>query len=328
VIDALPYPEWKRLEDLYHLIRTGGFRPLEAKEIIEFGKLYRRATTELSFHRRHEADPERLAYLNDLVGRCYPFVYVAPRRPWPSVGRFFSTDFPCTLRRNLLWVLLATLITLIPATIGYVLTLNDRTFAAQVLPKDLVYDQTQIERHHTSTDWLKEGDRPSTSSFIMANNIKVSILAFSGGMTAGIVTLLILLQNGLMLGVIGAVVQLDGGNTALNFWAFVAPHGVLELPAIFIAGGAGLILAYAIINPKGVPRAVALRAAGREAITLMLGVAAMLVVAGTIEGFFSPIPPNQMPPSIKYLFAGVVAFLFVSYIALAGRFNTERKVGP
>jgi uncharacterized membrane protein SpoIIM required for sporulation len=323
--DVATFPEWQRLEELYAAITAEGFGKLEAAQLIEFGRLYRRAATELSFHRRHQADPARLTYLNDLLGRCYPYVYAAPRKPLPNIARFFAVDFPRAMRRHFLWVLLATAIALVPAAVGYVLTLHNREIAAQVLPRELVNDQEQVERHHKSVDWMPEEARPLISPYIMANNIKVSLLAFAGGMTAGVLTIILMVSNGLMLGVIGAVVQLDGGQTAFNFWAFVAPHGVLELPAIFISGAAGLLLAYALVHPGDVPRGVALREAGREAITLMLGVAAMLVVAGLLEGFFSPLPPAQMPGHLKYLVAAVIATLFSGYILVAGRGPDEGR---
>jgi uncharacterized membrane protein SpoIIM required for sporulation len=156
--------------------------------------------------------------------------------------------------------------------------------------------------------------RPIASSGIMTNNIMVSIFAFSAGVLGGVLTLFVLFYNGLLLGTIAAAVEQR--NVALGFWAFVAPHGVIELPAIFIAGGAGLLLGYAVINPGDLPRRVALRQAGGEAIKLVMGVAAMLVVAGVIEGFFSP---ALLPEALKFSLAALLALGLVAYLALAGR---------
>lgn len=317
------YPEWKRLSDLLEIIATGGFDRLEAEEIVEFGKLYRRAAAELSFQRSHEVDPEKLAFLNDLLGRCYPFVYTAPRRPWPSLRRFFLADFPRAVRQHFGWILLATLVSLIPAAIGFWLTWFDRAIAYQVLPAEFLAGiEEQIHRHHTPHDWMKALERAPTASFIMTNNIRVALLAFAGGMTAGVVTLGLLITNGVMLGIIAAGVAADGPSTAMSFWAFVAPHGVLELPAIFISGGAGLLMAYAILNPGIHPRRVALRLAGAEALKLMLGVAAMLVVAGLIEGFFSPLPINE---AYKFTAATIIAALALCYFLFAGHAPAEPR---
>lgn len=311
------FPEWNRLEQLLDAIKQRGVARLPAEEIIEFGQLYRRAAAELSLNQTHEANIERLNYLNDLVGRCYPHVYTAKRSPLPSVLRFFTSDFPRTLRRYSLFLLLATAISLLPAIIGFAITQHDRAIADQVLPADLLESsQAVAQRHHKKQDWLPKEERPTASSAIMTNNIRVSIGAFAGGMTAGIVTILMLIYNGLMLGIVAAAVYQDGFATAWNFWAFVAPHGVIELTAIFIAGAAGLMLAWAIINPGELPRRLAIREMGKPAITLVLGVASMLVVAGLIEGFFSPM---NIAEEIKYLVAAVEGLLLLSYIMLAGR---------
>lgn len=314
---ARDYPEWERLQAILAVIGRQGCGALQAAELIEFGKLYRRAATELAFQRAHGADAARLAFLNDLVGRCYPHVYVAPHTPWPSVARFFTTDFPCAIRRHLGWILLATLAALIPAAIGFLLTWHDRTLADQILPAQLMEMLDPLaERHHTASEWASVMHSPEMMGRIITNNVQISIMAFGGGMTAGIFTLYLLIFNGLMLGVIGAAVALDGASTMLNFWAFVAPHGVFELTAIFISGGAGLLLAYAIINPGEVPRATALKRAGREALLLMLGVAAMLVLAGTVESWYSP---RNVPEADKLLVAALEATLLTAYFALAGR---------
>jgi len=242
------------------------------------------------------------------------------------VGRFFTVDFPRAIRRHLLWVLLATMISLVPGAIGFGLTWHDRAVADQVLPADLMSMlDPVVQRHQRPKDWLPALERAPASGFIMTNNIRIAITSFAGGMTAGLLTVFLMIFNGIMLGVIAAAVSLDSPTTALNFWAFVAPHGVLELTAIFISGGAGFVLAYAIVNPGEVPRRVALKTAGKEALKLMLGVAAMLVVAGLIEAFFSPL---NIPEQIKLTVAAIEAFLMLAYFALAGRRAKEVKETP
>ena len=320
------FTEWRRLEELLVIIKDRSIERLAPDEILEFGRLYRQAAAELSYHRTHEADQEQLVYLNDLVGRCYPYVYAAPRRPWPSARRFFCADFPVAFRRHFVWILLAFIISMIPAIIGYIITVNDRAVADEVFSKELLTSSQRVaERHHTAKDWMPLGQRPYMSGFVMQNNLRVTITAFAGGMTAGIVTIIIMITNGLMLGVSAAVVGMDGMATALNFWAFVAPHGVFELTAIFISGGAGLLLAYALLNPGEVPRRIALREAGKEAFKLILGVVSMLVIAGLLEGLFSPMPIKE---EIKFTVAGVEAILLFSYFIFAGRRKQQEQGTP
>jgi uncharacterized membrane protein SpoIIM required for sporulation len=140
----------------------------------------------------------------------------------------------------------------------------------------------------------------------MMNNILVSFGAVAGGITAGLYTIYLLVFNGLLIGAIGALVGQN--NLAYPFWAFVFPHGALELPAIFLAGGSGLLLARAILFPGQYRRLDALKFYGSLAVQLVFGIVPMLIFAGLIEGFFSPNP--VIPDPIKYL-AGMGLFVLL-----------------
>jgi uncharacterized membrane protein SpoIIM required for sporulation len=154
------------------------------------------------------------------------------------------------------------------------------------------------------------GIEPLASSNIMINNIRVSFGAVAGGITAGAYTIFLMAFNGLH---IGAVATLVGqNNLAYPFWAFVFPHGSLELPAIFLAGGAGLLIGRGILFPGHYRRVDAIKVYGSQAAQLVFGIVPMLIIAGIIEGFFSPSP--LVPDLIKYV-AGVGLFtLLVLYV--------------
>src|SRR5690606_34607252 len=133
------------------------------------------------------------------------------------------------------------------------------------------------------------------SSKILTNNLAVSFAAFAMGMTAGVGTAWMMLFNGLLMGVVSVACVRAGLGVSL--WSFVAPHGALELPAIFIAGGAGLLLGRALVNPGTLPRRDALRLRGGAAVRLVLGVIPLLIIAGVIEGFVSPV---DVPAIVKF----------------------------
>ena len=127
--------------------------------------------------------------------------------------------------------------------------------------------------------------------------------------TGGIYTVYLLAFNGLSIGAIATLVGQN--NLAYPFWAFVLPHGSLELPAIFFAGGAGLLLARAILFPGKYRRVDALKLYGSQAVQLVYGIVPMLIIAGTIEGFFSPSP--AIPSLLKYLVGIGLFVLLVMY---------------
>jgi uncharacterized membrane protein SpoIIM required for sporulation len=168
-----------------------------------------------------------------------------------------------------------------------------------------------IERHEMWTHSILS-IKPQASSSIMTNNLSVAFITFALGISAGIGTLYMLFFNGLMLGVIGAACWFS--DMSIPLWSFVAPHGVLELPAIFIAGGAGLRLAQALLFPGVRSRRDALALGGSEAVKLLLGVIPMLIVAGLLEAFFSP---STAPVFLKFTAAAVLFALFAAYAFFA-----------
>ena len=148
---------------------------------------------------------------------------------------------------------------------------------------------------------------PQASSAIMTNNLAVTFTVFAAGITAGLGTLYMIVWNGVLLGVIATACH--QAHMSIKLWSFVAPHGSLELPAIIIAGGAGLRLAYGLLFPGIYSRRHSLFVAGSESVRLVSGVVPMLIVAGILEGFLSP---SAAPVWLKF----VTAFLLFTLLVL------------
>jgi uncharacterized membrane protein SpoIIM required for sporulation len=163
--------------------------------------------------------------------------------------------------------------------------------------------------------------KPLASSAILTNNLSVAFAAFAMGVTAGLGTAWMMVLNGLLIGVVGTACFRAG--LSLSLWSFVAPHGSLELPAIFIAGGAGLILGRGLLDPGTLPRREALAQSGSRAIRLLLGVIPMLIIAGAIEGFISPV---ALPPAPKFVIGAALLVLLALYLTRAGRLPTTALV--
>jgi uncharacterized membrane protein SpoIIM required for sporulation len=185
------------------------------------------------------------------------------------------------------------------------MTLHNPAFQFQVLGPEMV---STIEHHKMWTHSVV-AIKPIASSTILTNNLSVTFLTFAAGITAGIGTLYMVFFNGLLLGVVGAACWLN--QMSLQLWSFVAPHGVLELPSIFIAGGAGLKIAQGLLFPGVLSRKDSLRLAGSEAVQLLLGTIPMLVIAGILEGFFSP---TAETPLLKFSVAAGLFVLLVLYL--------------
>jgi uncharacterized membrane protein SpoIIM required for sporulation len=165
-----------------------------------------------------------------------------------------------------------------------------------------------IDRHEMWTHSIV-GIKPVASSTIMTNNLGVAFTTFAAGITGGLGTIYMMIFNGLLIGVIGTACWFSG--MSLQLWSFVAPHGVLELPAIFIAGGAGLRLAYGLLFPGFLSRREALARAGTESVKLLLGVVPILMIAAVIEAFVSP---TGLAVALKFGMAAALFGLLVAYL--------------
>lgn len=306
-------PNWERLTNLLNKSQTAGLTTLSAEELTELGRLYRSATSDLAVVRRDYPSHRVVDFLNSLVARAHAAVYQNRAARGRGFLAFFTTTFPRAFRETWPYTLASFLMFLLPALVGFVVSYRDPSAGAALMPGL----EQRIEDIRNGTEWWKEintNGRAASSSFIMTNNIQVSIMAFAGGMLLGTLTLYALVQNGLMLGVLAGAAQSLG--FAGNLWGFVAAHGVIELSVIFIAGGAGLQLGWSLIRPGLLTRRAALTLAAQRAMALLLGSIPLLVVAGTIEGFISP---SSLPLALKLFVALTSGVLLYSYLILSGR---------
>ncbi len=305
---------WESLDALLGRAAKRGLRRLEPEEIKEIGRLYRAATSDLAYATGRAYDARLLGYLNRLVARAHAYVYGASATTGRErIVRFYTHTFPQEFRRSFALFALCTAITIVTAIVAYVLIRTHPGDAYSLLPQQLIPDQIKKSLHDSNFAFDPQAS-PLMSTEIITNNIRVAILAFAGCVTLGYFTLLVIAQNGLMLGGVGALFTNAGFGG--DFWVTVAPHGVIELTAIQISGAAGLLISLGIIAPGRLRRRDAIRIGAQRAGVLIAGVASMLVVAGTIEGFFSPL---RLPPGPRVAVGAVTAVLLLLYFGFAGR---------
>jgi uncharacterized membrane protein SpoIIM required for sporulation len=296
---------WRRLDELVTRARASGFSALNANELRELGQLYRQVASDLATVREDPGSIRIETHLNLLLARAHNTIYSADRSSATGVAAFLREGFPRAVRAHARHILVAALLFGLAAAVGAALTAQDPDFTVKVVGPEMA---DTIRRHEMWTHSIV-GVKPAASSAIMTNNMTVAFTTFALGITAGLGTVYMLLFNGLLIGVIGMACGLSGMSVAL--WSFVAPHGVIELPAIFIAGGAGLRLAEGLLFPGTWPRRDSLARAGREAVTLVLGCVPLLVIAGLIEAFVSP---TDLPVALKFAMAAAIAVLFAGYL--------------
>jgi uncharacterized membrane protein SpoIIM required for sporulation len=298
-------PYWSRLEELVNRSKGRGVQAFTHSELQELGLLYRQAASDLATAREDVTGRPLAEYLNQLLGRAHNLIYMGRRPGMNGLLRFYAQTYPRIFRETFPLTLLAFAITAITAIAGCAVTLHDPAFAHRLLGPEMMDTIAQRKMWTESIVTVK----PLAASSILTNNISVAFAMFALGITAGIGTIWMLTVNGLLLGVLGAATWRAG--MALQLWSFVAPHGVLELPAIFIAGGAGLEIARGMLFPGLLPRRDSLAQAGGRAAQLLLGTVPLLLVAGSIEGFISP---SAIPVPLKFLLAAVLFTALVVYL--------------
>jgi uncharacterized membrane protein SpoIIM required for sporulation len=302
-------PYWQKLETLV-ASGSAGVKSFDHGELQELSLLYRQTAADLAAIRQDPSSVHFARYLNQLMARAHNIIYAGHRAsPWAAV-HFFTREYPRVFRRNLRYVALAFSIFIVGGLLGAALTLQDPDFQLHVLRPEILQ---KIQRKEMWTDSIVSV-KPQASSWIMTNNISVSFDAYVMGITGGIEPFRIMFSNGISIGVLTVVCAMSG--MSLSLWSFVAPHGALELPAIFIAGGAGFKIAHGLLFPGMLPRRDSLAAAGREATSLVLGIVPMLIVAGTIEAFVSP---TGLAIPLKFAMSGALLVLLVVYLFGAGK---------
>lgn len=305
---------WKQLDQLLKQAETRGLKSLRASEIQTLASLYRSVTADLARARTQEVGQRLIQSLQSLVTRSYAQIYQGSRRQeWQAVREFYLWGFPDAVRRAKGPIALAVALFVGAAFVSWWLAWRDPTFLTLMVPESLI---RQVRDEQKLWTGQIVGIEPFASSSIMINNIRVSFVAVAGGITAGLLTTYLILINGILIGTIGALVGQN--NLAFPFWAFVFPHGSLELPAIFFAVAAGFLIARAILFPGRYRRVDALKHEGQLAAQLVFGIVPLLVIAGTIEGFFSPNP--MIPDLVKY---ATGTALFVALLFYLGRRKTD-----
>ncbi len=285
---------------------------------IRFPSLYRKICN-------HYAIAVSRQYSTSLVNRLHSMVIDGHNRLYRNrtffvraIVKFIVYEFPALLRRYRAHFITALLLFVLPAL---------SCGAACYLDRDVIYtimgpqQVSQFEYIYDPSNRKtgRSAERSSDSDvmmfgFYIRNNISIGFRTFAGGMLAGIGTIFFLVYNGIAIGgVSGHITGIGYGET---FWQFVSGHGPFELTAIIISGAAGLILAEKIISPKNRSRAEAVKTAAPDALKLMMGAFGMLVIAASIEAFWSSLRIEYM---YKYIFAAVAWCFVIGYLCFAGR---------
>ena len=275
---------WEQLETLLTQTKTN-IRRLSPQDLAALGRLYRSTTSDLALAQRDFPNQRVTHYLNGLVSRAHAQIYQEEPLRRRALQHFYRYEFPLLYRALLPYTSLCFGVFLIGALIAFFVTWRQPDaiyiFAGSGI-EELV---RKVEAGQLWTE-IAPSARSAASSMILTNNIRVMFLTFAGGITAGLLTLWVILSNGIHFGAIFGLLQAHGLSGGLG--EFVVAHGFIELSVIFLAGGCGLYMGDGLLRPGLLSRRTALVQRSRQSVQLILGCVPLLILAGLIEGFLSP----------------------------------------
>jgi uncharacterized membrane protein SpoIIM required for sporulation len=227
--------------------------------------------------------------------------------------RYLLVEFPVALRRNWKFFMMSLALFGVPLVLGIIIALTSEEGALQIVPAAQLqgvvdaYSQGFDEGRATGVD-------AGMAGFYVYNNVGIAFRCFATGILFGAGSIFFLVYNGLVIGTVtGYVAQAGFGG---NILTFMCGHGPFELTAIVISGAAGLRMGYALVDTGGRTRIGSLRASAPDIARMIVGAAAMLVIAAAIEGFWSP---SAAPAPVKWTFSAAFSFLVVGFLLFAGR---------
>ena len=293
--------QWGRLDTLTRKRRLTG---AESDELV---RLYQAVATDLSTVRSTAPDPATVTQLSDLLGRARNAIAGAHEPAWGDVMRFVVGSLPAALYRIRWWTVAVTTVSLVLAVIAGVWVATQPDALAALMPPS--------EREQYVEESFAQYYDPSAgfAAMVWTNNAWIAAQCIGLGIT-GAFPVYVLVTNAVMVGAIGGMMAEYGRLDV--FLSLIAPHGLLELTAVFVAGAAGLKLFWTMIDPGHRPRLRALAEEGRSLFTVAIGLVGVLAVSGLIEGF---ITGSTLPWAVK-ITIGVLALTgFWVYTLVLGR---------
>ena len=307
--------EWRRLEDILARLERGGLRRIPDADLIALPALYRTAASSLSVARETSLDAATLTYLEALVQRAWFQVY-GPRQGFMRWLRgFLLGGWSRAVRALWLDICIALFVMVAGAIVGWLLVAQDEAWYYRLFPAGSGDARVPGASREELLETLATEDSASGLSAFAAqlfgNNSAVCILAFALGFAFGIPSLLLLVHNMALLGVLLWLFTGQGLGVELAAWLSV--HGTTELFGILLSGAAGLHIGRAMAFPGRLSVLDSAAAAGRRSAVVMVGVVIMMIVAALLEAF-----PRQLVDGTagRFLIGGSMLAFWLSYFFL------------
>lgn len=298
-------PAWDRLE---HLVKRR--RKLTGAEVDELVDLYQRVSTHLSMVRTSSTDAVLVGKLSGLVAQARSAVTGAHAPLWSEFVRFWTVSFPVVAYRSWRWWLgSAVAFFVVAILVGVWVASNPEVQATVGTPDDI---SRLVNSEFAS--YYSENPAGSFALRVWINNSWVAAQCIGYAVVLGLPIPYVLFENAANVGVSGGL-MFDAGKGDV-FLGLLAPHGLLELTAVFLASAAGMRLGWSVISPGDRPRGQVLAEQGRAVVAVAVGLVAVLLVSGLIEALVTPSP---LPTFVRIAIGVAAEAAFLGYVIQFGR---------
>lgn len=317
---------WQELEKLLIRARKGrGIKRLSPTELSRLDLLYRRTTVHLAQVSSRSTDTALIQYLNNLASTAHSIIYISDRSPFLGrIGRFLIKDFPRAIARNWRFHAMALVLFLGGLMLGYYASFHDPLATYIIMPegeyRTMGSTAEQLVEALRSGRDSGQGNKVFFASSLSQHNIKVGLMSLTMGLLAAIPTVLLTTYNGMTLGAFTATHHSAG--IFEEYWAWILPHGVLEISAIILFSGVGLRLGWAVIAPGLLSRRRSVLSASKDAMYTILGGGILLILASLVESFLRQ---SHLSSAERLVFAAVSAVLLAAYIGAGFYYELTAK---
>jgi uncharacterized membrane protein SpoIIM required for sporulation len=264
--------QWQELEDA---LANG------SKDPNQLSDLYIQVTDDLSYARTFYGNRVVRVYLNQLTQRLFRSLFRNTAQHKKRLKTFLVEELPASIYLSRRSLITALVVFAVAVAIGVFSSMHDPSFPRSILGDTYV---NMTDKNIESGDPMavyKDADVLNMFLQIATNNLLVAFKAFIFGLLFALGSLGILLYNGIMVGAFQYYFISKGVavESILTIWM----HGTMEISAIVISGGAGLVMGSGLVFPGTYTRLQSLRMSARAGIRIMAAVTPIIITAALIE---------------------------------------------
>lgn len=261
------------------------YEQLQASNPDEMANRFIDITNDLAYAKTFYPTSKTTAYLNGLASLLHQSIYKNKKESSSRFITFWKVELPLlfyTYRRQLLY---AFLFFLTFSLIGALSAKYDDTFIRLILGEGYVNMTNENIAKGDPFGVYKQSGEFEMFFAIAANNTYVTLFTFVSGIFFSIGPVFAMLRNGIMLGSFEYYFFSKGLGieSILVIWI----HGTLEISAIIIAGGAGLVLGQGLLFPKTYTRAQSFISSAKDGTKIAAGIIPIILIAAFLEGFIT-----------------------------------------